>query len=96
MRYRNMKTGEERDFVQGMKINNLWQPIRTMKSGKGTMSVTEIHPEDIKRIDDKKADADESSTKTKSSMPRAVKKRNAEIKKKLAAAKEAETVEESV
>lgn len=49
MRYRNMKTGDERDFIQGMKIDPLWKPVHVMRSsGRSTVTVTEIHPEDMK------------------------------------------------
>lgn len=49
MRYRNMKTGEERDFIQGMKFDDLWKPVRTLHTGgRSTVTITEIHPEDLK------------------------------------------------
>lgn len=49
MRYRNMKTGEERDFIQGMKIDDLWKPIQRLRTGgRSTVLITEIHPEDVK------------------------------------------------
>jgi hypothetical protein len=49
MRYRNMKTGDERDFIQGMKIDPLWKPIQTFHTGgRSTVTITEIHPDDIK------------------------------------------------
>lgn len=55
MRYRNMKTGQERDFVPGMKINSLWKPIQNIsrfaRDKKATVSLVEVHPEDIRQIE---------------------------------------------
>lgn len=49
MRYRNMKTGDERDFIQGMKFDDLWKPVQTLRTGgRSTVTITEIHPEDVK------------------------------------------------
>lgn len=48
MRYRNMKTGDEREFIQGTKFSSLWKPIQVLKTGnRSTTIVTEIHPEDL-------------------------------------------------
>lgn len=100
MRYRNMKTGEERDFIQGMKINSLWKPVQVLHTaGRSTVTVTEIHPEDMKE-DMKKTvtgldKVPEMPSRKKSSMAKAVSKANKKLAAKLAAANEAEIVEES-
>jgi hypothetical protein len=52
MLYRHIKSGETREFVQGMKIDPLWRPIAAQRIAKGTMSVVEVHPEDVRRIDE--------------------------------------------
>lgn len=46
-----MKTGEERDFIEGMKIDSLWKPIRVIRTRRATVTVTEVHPEDFKSND---------------------------------------------
>jgi hypothetical protein len=77
MRYRNMKTGDERDFIQGMIIDDLWKPVQTLHTGgRSTVTITEIHPEDVKADlpktimgDDK---APEQKTRRKSSLKKAV------------------------
>lgn len=51
MRYRNMKTGEERDFINGMKIDSLWKPVQVIRARRATITVTEVHPEDFKTND---------------------------------------------
>lgn len=100
MRYRNMKTGDERDFVQGMKFDDLWKPVRKMHSeGRSTVTITEIHPEDIKKDMDKTIMGDdkapEQKSRKKSAMAKAVSKANKKLAAKLAATQEAEVVEES-
>lgn len=96
MKYRNMKTGQERDFVQGMKIDPLWRPVNVFSQGPATVSIVEVHPEDIDRID-KKA---EEISNPESSMTKSVTAKNVELAKKKAAreknATEAEIVEESI
>ena len=96
MRYRNMKTGDVREFVQGMIFDDLWKPIQTFHTGgRSTVAITEIHPEDMKADLEKTVlgedKAPEKKSRSKSAMAKAVAKAN----KKLAAAKEAEIVEES-
>ncbi len=53
MKYRNMKTGQEREFIQGMKFDSyLWKPIQRIRTGsRATVTVTEVHPEDFKSHD---------------------------------------------
>jgi len=88
MRYRNMKTGDERDFIEGMKINSLWKPVRTLHTGgRSTVTITEIHPEDLKEDMAKTIMGDdklpEAPSKRKSELAKAVGKANKKLAQKL-------------
>lgn len=97
MKYRNMKSGEVREFPQGIKFDaSMWKPIQVLRStGRSTLMVAEIHPEDMKPDNNKTIMGEdktaEKKSRKKSSMAKAIEKRN----KQLAAAQEAEIVEES-
>ena len=98
MRYRNMKTGEERDFVQGMKFDDLWKPVRTLHTGgRSTVTITEIHPEDVKDDSVKtimgEDKAPEKPSRKKAPIVKAVQAaKRKEAREKAAAAKEGEIV----
>ena len=88
-----MKTTEERDFIPGMKINSLWKPVQTLRTGgRSTVTITEIHPEDLKpdmpkTVMGEEKSAEVASTK-KSELAKAVEKAN----KKLAKQREEESI----
>lgn len=88
MRYRNMKTGEERDFIEGMKINDLWKPVQTLHTGgRSTVKITEIHPEDLKPDMSKTILGEDKSpekpSRRKSAMAKAVGAANRKLAKRL-------------
>lgn len=89
MKYRNMKTGEERDFIQGMKIDDLWKPVlRFHTGGRSTVTVTEIHPEDFKADQTQTVMGEEKAPEKKS-------RRKASIVKAVEAAKRKEAREKA-
>lgn len=87
MRYRNMKTGDERDFVQGMKFDDLWKPVHKLHTGgRSTVTVTEIHPEDMQADMNKTIMGEDKAPEKKS-------RRKASIVKSVEAAKRKEAAE---
>lgn len=99
MRYRNMKTGDERDFIEGMKIDPLWKPVRTILfGGRSTLHITEIHPEDVKADLPKTIMGEDKAPEKKSRKKTTIQKAVDAARRKEARAQEAEIVksEESV
>lgn len=93
MRYRNMKTGEERDFIQGMIIDDLWKPIQTLRTGgRSTVTITEIHPEDVKADLPKTIMGEDKAPEKKSRRKAEIVKAVGAARRKEARAKKAEIV----
>lgn len=63
MIYQHKTTGEKREFVQGMTIADEWSPVRTMKSGPGVMSLSEVDPKSISTNKSRKAAATRAKNK---------------------------------
>lgn len=55
MLYQHKKTGEKREFVQGMKIADEWSPLNIMPIGAGVMELSEVDPKAITSIKAEKA-----------------------------------------
>jgi hypothetical protein len=66
MLYRHKKTGETREFVQGMHIGSDWSRVVTMQHGAGTLSITEVDPKSIDTIKSRRAAATRAKNKAKS------------------------------
>ena len=84
MLYQHKKTGEKREFVQGMKIDEAWSPVHTMKTEKGVLSISEVDPKSISSIKSRKAAATRAKNKAaKTAAPKtqkeAVEKTNEEV-----------------
>lgn len=79
MLYRHKKTGEEREFVQGMTVDPLWSRVITMPHGNGVLSVSEIDPKSIDSIKSRKAAA--TRAKNKAAKKAAVKYKSTPKKK---------------
>ena len=93
MRYRNMKTGDERDFIEGMKIDPLWKPVQTIRTGgRSTVQITEIHPEDVKADMPKTIMGDDKTPEKKSRRKAPIVKAVNAARRKEARAQEAEIV----
>lgn len=65
MLYRHKKTGEEREFVVGMKIAPEWSRVITMNHGPGVLSVTEVDQKSIDTIKSRKTAATRAKNKSK-------------------------------
>lgn len=65
MLYQHKKTGETREFVQGMKIADEWSPLRTVKTETGVLSISEVDPKAITSIKAEKAKATRAKNKAK-------------------------------
>lgn len=70
MIYQHKKTGEKREFVQGMKIADEWSPLHTEKAGPGVMTLSEVDPKSITTIKSEKA----AKTRARNKAKKAVKK----------------------
>lgn len=97
MRYRNMKTGDERDFPKGIKFDeSMWKPIRPVHvGGRATMTITEIHPEDVKPDMQKTIMGEDKAPEKKSRRKASIVKAVNAARRKEKRAQEAEIVEES-
>lgn len=65
MLYRHKKTGETREFVQGMHVGSDWSRVLTVQHGAGVLSVTEVDPKSIDTIKSRKAAATRAKNKAK-------------------------------
>lgn len=65
MLYRHKKTGETREFVQGMHVGSDWSRVLTVQHGVGVLSVTEVDPKSIDTIKSRKAAATRAKNKAK-------------------------------
>lgn len=65
MLYQHKKTGEKREFVQGMKIADEWSPVHSMQAGPGTLTISEIDPKSISTIKSRKAAETRAKNKAK-------------------------------
>lgn len=83
MLYQHKKTGEKREFVQGMQIAPEWSPLRTMQTEHGVLSISEVDPKSISTIKSRKAAAtrakNKSSKKKNESQAEAVEKTNEKV-----------------
>lgn len=55
MIYRNKVTGEEREFVPGIRFHSNWVPVIRRKTEHGTITLSEVNPEEIYTNKSKKA-----------------------------------------
>lgn len=65
MLYQHKKTGEKREFVQGMKIADEWSPLHTEQAGPGVMTISEVDPKAITSIKSEKAAKTRAKNKAK-------------------------------
>lgn len=65
MLYQHKKTGETREFVQGMKIADEWSPLHTVKTETGTLSISEVDPKSVYTHKSRKAAATRAKNKAK-------------------------------
>lgn len=63
MLYQHKKTGETREFVQGMNIDDAWSPVHTVKTEHGVMSISEVDSKSISTIKSRKAAATRAKNK---------------------------------
>lgn len=97
MRYRNMKSGIEREFPKGIKFDeSMWKPVQRFRAGgRATVQITEIHPEDVKPDMEKSIMGEDKAPEKKSRRKSSLKKAVDAARRKEAKAQEAEIVEES-
>lgn len=47
MKFRHAMTGEEREFVKGMKVDPVWKPVIKRDFAKGKLELSEVDPSAI-------------------------------------------------
>lgn len=65
MLYQHKKTGETREFVQGMKIAEEWSPLHVLKTEHGTITLGEVDAKSITSIKAQKAAETRAKNKAK-------------------------------
>ena len=63
MLYQHKKTGEKREFVQGMKIADEWSPVHVINDGVGVLSISQVDPKSIDTIKTRRAKATKARNK---------------------------------
>lgn len=79
MLYQHKKTGEKREFVQGMHVADEWSPVRTLKTEAGVLSISEVDPKSISTIKSRKAAATRAKNKAAKSQKKAVAETNEKV-----------------